>query len=138
MVGLVKFLTHTEILLESNTLGLLIACYVFLFSILFVSFVNIYSVDKYEFLNNMQNCIEFKKKVFFIVHYSKHRYVVSLKTFILEAIGYALAISIIIGLLFSLKLEISYSLVLVAVLAFIILVFGCITGAMYRKAKNRK
>lgn len=137
MVGLVKFSTHAEILLESNTLGLLIACYAFLFSILFVSFVNIYSVDKYEFQNNIQNCVEFKRRVFFVVHYSKHRYIISLKTFIMEAIGYLLAISLITCLLFSLKLEISISLALVAVLTFIILIFGCITGAMFRKTKQK-
>ena len=47
------------ILLNSNMLGPLIGCYLFLFLILFVSFVNIYSVDKYEFQNVGTELTEF-------------------------------------------------------------------------------
>ena len=43
MVELVSILTQTETLLESNMLGTLIASYIFLFVLLFVSFLNIYS-----------------------------------------------------------------------------------------------
>ena len=54
MVDLAHNLTQTEILLESSMLGTLIASYLFLLLVIFVSFVNIYSVDKFEFLNNQQ------------------------------------------------------------------------------------
>ena len=67
MVDLVHNLIQTEILLESNMLGTLIASYLFLLLVIFVSFLNIYSVDKFEFLNNQQKCLEFKHKLFFVI-----------------------------------------------------------------------
>ena len=54
MVDLAHNLIQTEILLESSMLGTLIASYLFLLLVIFVSFLNIYSVDKFEFLNNQQ------------------------------------------------------------------------------------
>ena len=138
MVESANFLTQTAILLESDMLGVLIACYMYLLFILFVSFVNIYSVDKYEFLNNMQKCIEFKSKVFFFIHYSKHKHIISLKTFVMELIGYILGVSMVVVFLFSLKLEVPVALLLVAVLALVTLAFGCITGSMYRETKHKK
>ena len=126
------------ILLNSNMLGPLIGCYLFLFLILFVSFVNIYSVDKYEFQNNIQRCVEFKGKLFFIIHYSKHKHIVSLKTFVMEVIGYVLAVSLLVVLLCSLKLTVTISYILMAIMAFIVLIFGCITGCMYRKTRKKK
>ena len=138
MVGLVTILTQKAILLESDMLGTLIVCYMYLFLIIFVSFVNIYSVDKHEFLNNIQQCIEFKSKVFFIIYYSKHKHIVSLKTFVMELIGYMLIITMVVAFLISLNLEISVALVLVAVLTLVILAYGCVTGNMFRKTKRKK
>ena len=51
MLDLVCILTKTEILLESSMFGTMIASYLMLIMVLIVSFVNIYSVDKFEFLN---------------------------------------------------------------------------------------
>ena len=124
------------ILLESNMLGTLIGCYLFIFLILFVSFVNIYSVDKYEFQNNIQRCVEFKGKLLFIIHYSRHKHIVSLKTFVMEVIGYVLAFSLLVVLFCSLKLTVYISYILMAVMSFIVLIFGCITGFMYGKTRK--
>ena len=46
-MNLVRILTKTEILLNSDMLGAVIAYYLSLLGILFVSFLNIYSVDEY-------------------------------------------------------------------------------------------
>ena len=102
MVELVSILTQTETLLESNMLGTLIACYIFLFVLLFVSFLNIYSVDKYEFLSNKQKYLEFKRSLFFIITYSKEKRIVSKKTFFLELIGYILLLISIAVFIYSL------------------------------------
>lgn len=65
MVEIAHILTRTETLLESSMFGTLIASYIFLIPVIFVSFLNIYSVDKYEYLNHRQKCIQFKHKMFF-------------------------------------------------------------------------
>ena len=57
MLDLVCILTKTEILLESSMFGTMIASYLMMIMVLIVSFVNIYSVDKFEFLNNQQNVL---------------------------------------------------------------------------------
>ena len=82
MVELANSLIPMEILWGSNMLGTLIGSYIFLHVVIFVSFMNIFSVDKYEFLNNMQNCIKLKHKLFFIIIYSKEKHIVSKKTLI--------------------------------------------------------
>jgi len=57
MLQLAHLSTQAEILLKSDMFGTLIAGYVALLLLLAVSFVNIYSVDKNEFLYNKQkNC----------------------------------------------------------------------------------
>ena len=112
LTGLVKLsASHTNI-------------FIFCFGCLFVSFINIYSVDKYEFLTNTQKCIEFKRKVFFVIHYSKHKYIVSLKTFVMELIGYMLGLTMIVSVLLSLNINVSLAFIVVAVFAIIILTFG--------------
>lgn len=86
---LVRILTQTEILLNSDMLGAVIAYYLSLLGILFVSFLNIYSVDEYEYLYNKQKSFfEFKHKLFFIIMYSKEKHIIFKKTFITEIIGY--------------------------------------------------
>ena len=70
MVDLAHNLIQTEILLESSMLGTLIASYLFLLLVIFVSFLNIYSVDKFEFLNNQQKCLEFKPNIFLFYLFS--------------------------------------------------------------------
>lgn len=138
MVELVHILTRTEILLESNMLGTLIISYVFLLLILFVSFINIYSADKHEFLYNKQKCIEFKHKVPFIIMYSKEKHIVSKKTFVLEIIGYLILFISISVFLYSLKQEVTVSYILLAAIAALVVVFGCITGSIYGKTRKNK
>lgn len=136
MVESVYILTQMEILLESNMIGILILSYIFLSLILLVSFVNIYSVDKYEFLYNKQKCIEFKFKVPFIIKYSKEKHIISRKTFILEIIGYVVFFIMAITLIYSLTSDQNISYILLGIMAFVVLAFGVVTGYMYSKIKN--
>lgn len=138
MVVLVHNLIQTEILLESSMLGTLVASYLFLLLVIFVSFLNIYSVDKFEFLNNQQKCLEFKHKLFFVIMYSKEKHIVSKKTFISELIGYLIVIASIIVFICSLKQDVTTAFILLAIVALVIFTFGCITGGMYRKIKKHK
>ena len=138
MVDLAHNLIQTEILLESSMLGILIASYLFLLLVIFVSFLNIYSVDKFEFLNNQQKCLEFKHKLFFVIMYSKEKHIVSKKTFISELIGYLIVIASIIVFICSLKQDVTTAFILLAIVALVIFTFGCITGGMYRKIKKYK
>lgn len=137
MAELVRILTPMVILLESDMLGVLIASYLFLLLILFVSFVNVYSVDKFEFLNNKQKCFEFKHDMFFIIMYSKEKHIVSKKTFILELIGYLLLVVSIAVFIGSIRQEITTACILLAVIALLILSFGWVTGSMYGRIKNK-
>ena len=138
MVDLAHNLIQTEILLESSMLGALIASYLFLLLVMFVSFLNIYSVDKFEFLNNQQKCLEFKHKLFFVIMYSKEKHIVSKKTFISELIGYLIVIASIIVFICSLKQDVTTAFILLAIVALVIFTFGCITGGMYSKIKKHK
>ena len=137
MVELARFLTQTEILVHSDMLGTLILYYLYLLIVLFVSFINIYSVDEYEFLHNEQKCWKFKHRMFFIIMKSKEKHIVSKKTFILELIGYLIFILTITVFICSLKQTVTVAIILLAFVAIIIITFGCITGCMYRKTKKR-
>lgn len=136
MVDLVHNLIQTEILLESSMLGTLIALYLFLLLVIAVSFLNIYSVDKFEFLNNQQNCLEFKHKLFFVIMYSKEKHIVSKKTFISELVGYLISITSIIVFVCSLKQNVTTAFILLGIVALVTFTFGCITGGMYGKIKK--
>ena len=136
MVDLAHNLIQTEILLESSMFGTLIASYLFLLSVIFVSFLNIYSVDKFEFLNNQQNCLEFKHKLFFVIMYSKEKHIVSKKTFISELAGYLISITSIIVFVCSLKQNVTTAFILLGIVALVTFTFGCITGGMYGKIKK--
>ena len=139
MLELVIFITQTGTLLDSDLLGTLIISYIFLTLILFVAFVNIYSVDRYEFLNNKQECIEFKHKAVFIIMYSKNKHFVSRKTLILELIGYLIGVVLLTLFFASFKLEVDLALKLLGICALIVFIFGCVTGSIYRKTqKNNK
>ena len=137
MVELTRFLTQTEILVHSDMLGTLILYYLYLLIVLFVSFINIYSVDEYEFLHSEQKCWKFKHRMFFIIMKSKEKHIVSKKTFILELIGYLIFILTITVFICSLKQTITVAIILLAFVAIIIITLGCITGCMYRKTKKR-
>ena len=69
MVELVILLTKMETLLNSNMLGTLLGAYFFLYLLHFVSFMNIYSVDKYEYLNyRVKERIKFKYNLLLLVN----------------------------------------------------------------------
>lgn len=138
MLELVQLLTQTEILLDSDILGTFIGFYIFLLIVLFVSFLNICSVDEYEFLNNKQKSFfEFKHKLFFIITYSKEKHIISKKTFITEIICYCLFILSVIMFVISLYKDIIISFILLGILAVFIFTFGCITGHMVRQTTKK-
>lgn len=136
MVELANIVILTETLLESSMLGTLIAAYIFLIPVIFVSFLNIYSVDKYEYLNHKQICIQFKHKLFFVIMYSKNKNIVSKKTLIVELIGYILSVASIVSLFFSLNQDVDTALILLGIVYLLVLTFGCITGGMYHKIRK--
>ncbi len=127
---------QTEILLHSNLLGPIILVYLFLLLITIVSFVNIYSVDKLEFLYNEQKCLECKHQLFFIIMYSKNKRIISIKTFVLELIGYFLLIITITAFCVSLYICVKAGLIIMCIVTLINIVFGCITAGFFRKAKK--
>lgn len=137
MTELSEFLTQKVTILESNMVGPIAAVYLFLTLFMFVSFVNIYSIDKYEFLTNVQETYVFKRRMFFIIMFSKEKKIVSKKTFILEILGYVITILMTICFLLSLKLTTQISFLLLSVCAGAVIVFGSITGFLYRKTRNK-
>ena len=137
MEELVHDLTQMEPLWKSSLLGTVGALYLFLWLILFVSFLNIYSVDKYEFLNNKQRCIEFKHKMFFIFMYCKEKHFISIKTFILELIAYIMLIVSIICFICSLFQKVLVAVILLGIISVLILAFGGLTGIMYGRIKHK-
>lgn len=138
LIELTQILTRTEVLLESNMLGTLILSYIYLLFVLVVSFLNIYSIDKYEFLNNQQKCFEFKHKLFFVIMYSKEKHIISKKTLISELVGYLVFITSVIVFICSLKQDVKTAIILLGIVALVVFTFGCITGIMYRKIKKHK
>ena len=137
MTELSEFLTQKVTILESNMVGSIAAAYLFLTLFMFVSFVNIYSIDKYEFLTNVQETYVFKRRMFFIIMFSKEKKIVSKKTFILEILGYVITILMTVCFLLSLKLTTQISFLLLSVCAGAVIVFGSITGFLYRKTRNK-
>ena len=138
MVELARFLTQTEILVHSDMLGTLILYYLYLLIVLFVSFINIYSVDEYEFLHNEQKCWKYKHRMFFIIMKSKEKHIVSKKTFILELIGYLIFILTITVFICSLKQTYTTALILAVIEFSIITVFACVTDTVYKKIPSRQ
>ena len=126
-------LIQTETLLASDMFGEFVALYIFTLVVLFVSFLNIYCVDKYEFLNNKQDCFEFKFNMFFILMHSKVKHIVSKKTFILEIIGYLLLIVSVISFICSINQEITTAFIYLGIVALLIFIFGCVTGFFYNR-----
>ena len=138
MLDLAQVLTQTEILLDSDMLGTIIASYFFLLLIILESFLNIYAVDKFEFLYNKQKSFfEFKHKLFFIIMYSKEKHIISKKTFITEIIGYCLFILSMIMFVISLYKDVTKAIILLGIVAVFIFTFGCITGDMYGKTTKQ-
>lgn len=137
MAELVNFLTRNTTFSDSNMLGPLVASYLMLALFMFVSFVNIYSIDKHEFLTNVQETYVFKRRMFFIIMFSREKKVVSKKTFILEILGYVITILVTVSFLISLKLTTEISFILLSVSAGVVIIFGSITGFLYGKIKNK-
>lgn len=139
MDELTRTTVPTEKLLVSDMLGTLIISYVFLILLLFVAFLNIFEIDRYEFINNRQSCFEVKHKLPFIIMYSPNKYFISKKTFVLELIGYLILLSLIsVAVISILFLGVDPAFILLGIFTLIVCVFGCITGSMYRKTTQNK
>ncbi len=126
-----------DILLESELVGTVLCGYLFLLFVVIVSFVNIYSTDKVDFLYNNQKCINFKHKALFIIQKSQNKKVVSIKTFVLELIGYIIFIPMMFSMIYGLFLEIKNSIILLGINAILIFSFGIVTAVFYRKSKKQ-
>ena len=87
-------------------------------------FLNIYSVDKYEYLNYKQYIIEFKHKLFFVIMYSKNKRLISRKTLILEIVAYLLTFTSIIICVCSLSQTVDTALILLGIIYFGGLFYG--------------
>ena len=136
MVELTNNIILSEILLESDMLGTIIAAYLFLIPFIVVTFLNIYSVDKYEYLSYKQYRIKFRRKMFFIFMYSKNKHLVSRKTFVLEIISYLLSLASVVICLCSFNLDIDIAIILLGIVYLVVLTFACVTGAMYHKIRK--
>ncbi len=129
-------LTQTEILLESDMLGTLIGSYLFLFYVLFVAFVNIHSIDKYEFLGEKQTLLTFKRKLIFVINYSKNKRVISKKTLLLEIIAYSIVLVVFTIFVVSLFLWVTLAVVLLVVSAVVVFAHGIVMSELSEKAKK--
>ena len=122
-----------DVLWASDMLGVFVMIYVLIFWFLFVSFINIYSIDKYEFQNNLQSCWEFKRRIPFIIMFSKHKTIISKKTFVLEVVGYSIALIVCAFFVISLWAKVNIAFCMLAFPALITIVFAILVGIMYHK-----
>ncbi len=136
MTKFIDIILFADILSETDMLGTVIAAYLFLLPFIVVTFLNIYSVDKYEYLYYKQYIIEFKHKLFFVIMYSKNKRLISRKTLILEIVAYLLTFTSIIICVCSLSQTVDTALILLGIIYFVVLFFCCITTAMYQKIKK--
>jgi len=137
MVGLANNSIQQETLLESDLLGIIIMVYILLTIFLVVSFINIYAIDKFEFQTNRQHCFELKKKLPFILMYSKNKKIVSKKTFILELTGYAIGLLSIIALAISFWLNVNTAFILLLACTCVICAFAIVVGIMFHNLSQK-
>lgn len=138
MGGLLNISTPTETLLGSDMLGAFIMYSFLLIAFLFSAFLNVYIVDQYEFQNNAHiQFFEFKRKMFFIFSYSKHKTIISKKTFVMEVIGYLLAIEMCIVFIVSLWQSVDMAFCLLIIPAATIIPFAVVGGIMHNKIEKQ-
>lgn len=129
--------TLKEILLDSDMLGTIVLGYVYLLMVMLVAFLNIHSFDKYKFLfeRDLQTYFIFKRNLPFIVTYSKDKHIIAKKTFALNVVGYCLSFGSIACCICSIAFQVNTAIILLAFWASAILIFGCVTGYLYRKTR---
>ena len=138
MASLLSFSIPRGSLLDSELLGVVILAHIYFLLMLFVAFVNIYSIDKQEYLKREQTVFEFKRRMFFIVNYSKNKHIISKKTFVLELSGYLIAINSFILAGISLLLTPVVACLLLGICAVIVLSFGCFVSFLLSKTTKQK
>lgn len=131
-----SLLALTELVIETDVWRFLVWVYLFLLYVLVVAFSIIHSIDKHEYLNDRQKYFIFKRPVFFVISYTKNKRVVSKKTFILEVIGYLLAIASIVIFIISLNLSVRTSYILMGVMYALTLSFTTTTSLIEAKVKK--
>ena len=132
-----SLLVLTEIVIKTDAWRLLVGVYIFLLYVLVVAFSIIHSIDKHEYLNDRQKYFTFKRPVFFVISYTKNKRVVSKKTFILEVIGYLLAIASIVIFIISLNLSVRTSYILMGVMFALIMSFAVTTRLIEAKVEKK-
>ena len=103
MDALVTDTTPQDTLLASDLFAIISGLYFLLFLAIYVSFVNICEMDEREFKNGLQTSFfNFKRKICFIFSCSGNKTVFSKKTFILEIVGYFVALTTLVSFIISL------------------------------------
>lgn len=137
MINSLQHLTKIAPLSELEIIKYLITGILVLLSCYIGIFINIYCVDKIEFLYNEQTFFEFKFNMRFIITYSKNKKIISKKTFILELIGYVIVLYSIITFVISLCLKNFVSLVVFSISYVAAIIFLFITSVFFNTAKRK-
>lgn len=137
MINLLQHLTKIAPLSELEIVKYLITGVLVLLSCCIGIFIDIYCVDKIEFLYNEQIFFEFKFNMRFIITYSKNKKIISKKTFILELIGYVIVLYSIITFVISLCLKNFVSLVVFSISYVAAIIFLFITSVFFNTAKRK-
>ena len=131
-----SLLVLTELVIKTDVWRFLVWVYMLLLYTLVVAFAIIHSIDKHEYLNDRQKYFTFKRPVFFVISYTKNKRTVSKKTFILEVIGYLLAIASIVIFIISLNLSVRTSYILMGVMFVLTMSFTTTTSLIEAKVKK--
>ncbi|MDE7106416.1 MAG: hypothetical protein K2O22_04545 [Anaeroplasmataceae bacterium] len=133
---MLSILNINEKLLVSDLLGVFIATYVILLLFVVFSFIDIYSIDKLEFLYNKQKCLVFKRRIPFIIMYSKTKTAISKKTLIYELIGYVIGIYVIANMVISLFLTLTVVFIILLICVIVTLIYFGVMRYFYHKIKK--
>lgn len=138
MLELVNILTQKEISLESDMIGVVILVFLCLFLIMFVTFINIHSINKLECFNKEKKCFTFKHRPFFIFTYSNKSKGISKRIFFMEMLGYILTSLIIVAIVLSFTIGGNVVLIFSVVVAVMVLIFACVVGCIENILKHKK
>ena len=131
MDKLTSALTQQELLWGSDLEGAVAGLF-FIFALLVrMSFDNILKIDEYEYKNELQKSFfRFKRKIPFIFSESGSKTVFSKKTFILQAIGYAVGLVLLAMFVVSLHMSVDIALILLAVAGGIAVSYSLVIARM--------
>ena len=136
MEGIAHTLTRMALFWASDMPETLIWSCLCLLGIMFLCFMNIYDVDKYEFLCEKQALLRFERNLFFVINYSKDKRTVAKKTLVLEMIGYSILAFFLVAFAVTLCLNLLLAVIVWSATMVIAFLFLWITGGMYQKARK--